>query len=298
MNKVLQYITVSLILLVAFACEEDININGDHQAILNVHFMKDSTQAYWMQIEPVANNAIIASLHQSLDITDTVSAHRKLENARIEIYSDNELITSIEPENELYTSEAWVPVEGKTYQVYGYANGYPVLSGECQVPYTVPFEMNYNYSNTFSNEGGSRYHELEVFLDISDPPNHNNFYFINTRRVDSNTFTIFDILSLDPFIEEGNILSDEFFNGDNHTIHFKFKPFALGLNEGGDIMIELWSISESYYNIFKSMYKYHFANRDDMYAEPVQIFSNVNNGLGVISASAVSRDTIRIPDQL
>ncbi len=26
------------------------------------------------------------------------------------------------------------------------------------------------------------------------------------------------------------------------------------------------------------MYKYHFANRDDMYAEPVQIFSNVNNG--------------------
>ncbi len=73
MNKVLQYITVSLILLVAFACEEDININGDHQAILNVHFMKDSTQAYWMQIEPVANNAIIASLHQSLVITDTVS---------------------------------------------------------------------------------------------------------------------------------------------------------------------------------------------------------------------------------
>ncbi len=130
-----------------------------------------------------------------------------------------------------------MPVEGKTYQVYGYANGYPVLSGECQVPYTVPFEMNYNYSNTSQTKEVAVIMNLKFSSDISDPPNHNNFYFINTRRVDSNTFTIFDILSLDPFIEEGNILSDEFFNGDNHTIHFKFKPFALGLNEGGDIMI-------------------------------------------------------------
>ncbi len=46
------------------------------------------------------------------------------------------------------------------------------------------------------------------------------------------------------------------------------------------------------------MYKYHYINHDYMYAEPVQIYSNVNNGLGVISASTVFRDTIRIPNKL
>ena len=58
-------------------------------------------------------------------------------------------------------------------------------------------------------------------------------------------------------------------------------------------MVELWSLSESQYYSWKSSFLYHEAN-NDIYAEPVQLYSNVKNGLGVISASSVARDTINL----
>lgn len=290
MNKILRYITIGLFLVLTISCEEDININGNHQAILNVHFMKDSTQAYWMLLKPIANDAIIASLHQSLDITDTIWANRKLENARIDIYSDNELVTSIEPDNELYTSQAWTPVEGKTYWVYGYADGYEVLSGECQMPYTIPINS-VEYKYNLVDDEFNFYDELEVYVNISDPANQKNYYFIQVFKIDQYGKSVMKIQTLDPFIEESNLFTDEFFNGKTHNIHFKKHPYQGNLIDA-KVVIELWSISESYYNIYKAMYQYHYVLHNDIYAEPVQIYSNVNNGLGVISASTVCRDTI------
>jgi len=291
MKKTLIYIGIGLIILTLNACEDDIEINGNHQPILNVHFMKDGSRPFWMIVDPVDDNAVLTCLHQTVDITDTVSSHRKVENAKIEIYSNDELITCIEPENELYTSEPWTPIEGKTYQVYGYANDYPVLTGECKIPYTVPINyIEYNY--TLSNDEFNSFAEFEGFINITDPVDQNNFYYLNVIRVSSQGESIFKLQFLDPFIEEGNIFSDEFFNGKSHNIHFKPHPYY-PIREG-NLIFELWSISESYYNIFKSMYLYHYINHFDNYAEPVQFYSNVNNGLGVISASSVARDTIRI----
>ncbi len=51
------------------------------------------------------------------------------------------------------------------------------------------------------------------------------------------------------------------------------------------------SLSESQYYSWKSSNLYHEAN-EDFYAEPVQIYSNVSNGLGVIGAACIARDTI------
>lgn len=294
MKKTLIYIGIGLIILTLNACEDDIEINGNHQPILNVHFMKDGSIPFWMIVDSVDDNAVLTCFHQSIDITDTVSSHRKVENTKIEIFSDNELIVSIEPENEQYASLSWTPIEGKTYQIYGYADGYPVLTGECQIPYTVP--INYiEYEYTLVNDEFNFYDKLEGNINITDPPEYKNFYFLLVRRTVYEESFITNMDYIDPFVEEGDIFSDEFFNGKSHTIHFS-KNF-IGAYDGADLIFELWSVSESYYNIYKSMYLYHYINHFDKYSEPVLFYSNVNNGLGVISASTVSRDTITIPNQ-
>ena len=223
MKRILTYIYIGLALLSLNACEDDLDINGNHQPILNVHFMKDSSRPYWMLIEaPVSTNSVLASIHQTIDITDTVSSHRKVENAKIEIFSDDEFIASIEPENELYTSETWNPVEGKTYQVYGYADGYPVLTGECQIPCTVP--INYiEYEYTLVDDEFNYYDELEVYINITDPVDQKNFYYLNVIHVSSYGEHLLKLQYLDPFIEEGNIFSDEFINGKNYNLRFEIQ---------------------------------------------------------------------------
>ena len=306
MKKILTYIYTSLTLLGLSACEEDLNINGDHQPSLSVSFYKNSScpERFYL---PVNKNYIGVVLSQTLDLADTVLSHSKVENARIEIYADDELILLVEPQDEKNIYLDFDPVEGKTYRVYGYADNYPVLSGECTIPYTVPINyINCNYEYELLEEDhpvcNTCNNKLEGIINFTDPQECSNFYFLQTFFYLPNgeyRETLVDFI--DPIIKDGCVFSDEFINGKNHSIKFKTRSMSCAYDnfpiEDCIFIIELWSISESYYHSIKSSFLLKETN-NDLYAEPVQLYSNVNNGLGVISASSVARDTIWLKDQL
>ncbi len=136
MRKVARLIFYVISLLV-ISCEEDINFNGTHKPVLSVVFNKNSSwpEKFYLNVN---EDFVTCGLRQTLNIGDTVTSHAQTENSRIEVYSDNELILTLDPENENLEFVSFDPNEGETYQVYGYADGYPVLSGECTIPYTIP----------------------------------------------------------------------------------------------------------------------------------------------------------------
>ena len=302
MQKITAIIFIIFTVFVNTSCEEGLNLNGDHQPSLSVNFYKNSScpERFYL---PVNKNYIGAVLSQTLDLADTVLSHSKVENARIEIYADDELILLVEPQDEKNIYFDFDPVEGKTYKVYGYADNYPVLSGECTIPFTVSInyiEHVYKYElleedhpicNTCNNI-------LEGIINFTDPKEYTNIYFLQTYFYlpnDKYRYALVDFI--DPIIEDNGVFSDEFINGNNYSIKFKTRSMSCAYDnfpiEDCIFIIELWSISESYYHSIKSSFLLKETN-NNLYAEPVQLYSNVNNGLGVISASSVARDTINL----
>jgi hypothetical protein len=266
------------------SCQDEIEINGEHQPVLGAHFFINNSMPFLNNYQP-EKNLISLQIKQTLDLADTISSHQKVENARIEIYSDNELILFLEPENEKTVYIDLAPIEGKTYQVYGYADGYPVLSGKCTVPIAVPINFIESTLDTINNI-------LECSLNFTDPANTLNYYRLYTYHISSSSGYPDPgyIKCDDPIVDDYYVFTDEFIKGSTYNLRFDIQNIS---NEIDQVMVELWSISESTYYGWKSSFLYQEAN-DDIYAEPVQLYSNVENGLGVISASSVARDTINI----
>lgn len=76
------------------------------------------------------------------------------------------------------------------------------------------------------------------------------------------------------------LLSDRLFNGKDHSISFKIQPY---FSDAQIISICFSSISESYYE-YQTTSSLQRDVSGDPFAQPVQVFTNIQNGLGVFAA--------------
>ena len=87
--------------------------------------------------------------------------------------------------------------------------------------------------------------------------------------------------------------TDETFNGTNYT--FKAKTWKIASEEGevaAGVMVIVRSLSEDYFK-YKLTYSKYLETQGSPFAEPVQVYSNIENGFGIFGgySSAVS-DTL------
>jgi hypothetical protein len=59
------------------------------------------------------------------------------------------------------------------------------------------------------------------------------------------------------------------------------------------LVVELQSISESYYQYLKSMTSN--GGGDDFFSEPVQVYSNITNGIGILGSYTQSSKVVELP---
>lgn len=91
--------------------------------------------------------------------------------------------------------------------------------------------------------------------------------------------------------------SSEFLKEESFTGDSVFTAFSGGLfNEGGvfdssAIRVNLLQTDEAYYNFHTSLNRYEGEN---FFSEPIQVYSNVQNGVGVVSAYRVRSVRIRV----
>jgi hypothetical protein len=97
-----------------------------------------------------------------------------------------------------------------------------------------------------------------------------------------------------------SIFSDELFNGKEYTLSFNTdKSYIDYLLEGKEafpeaeifLLPELRSISKEYYDYQTSMVKYWNADGNP-FAQPVQVYTNIENGFGIFAGFGKSNDTI------
>lgn len=143
---------------------------------------------------------------------------------------------------------------------------------------------------------------LMLALKLEDPVGSDYYNIFPTDGLQSFTSTdpVFaDIMNLDAdsFLSENteyygygpyNIFSDNYFNGKTYTVSIKASVW--GLDEYEPLTLEVSRVDEHLYNYKKTYEAYESSNPGTvigMFTEPVQVYSNLQNAVGVVCAQSM-----------
>lgn len=89
-----------------------------------------------------------------------------------------------------------------------------------------------------------------------------------------------------------DIFSDDLINGKEYSLSFSFlTDYNVNANLNGNIFyIQLQSLSSEYYMYLRTLSSQN--NEMGIFAEPTQIFNNINGGIGILGAFSVSEKMI------
>ena len=108
-----------------------------------------------------------------------------------------------------------------------------------------------------------------------------------------------NISTEDPVVENINdieygaqklLFTDQSFDGQEYKLRF-FIPYYY--SENASFKVRTYSCSESYYKYIKTIDKYHETN-GDFFSQPVQIYSNVENGIGIFGGYRINETELII----
>lgn len=228
----------------------------------------------------------------------------------------------------IYSSSDIYPQKGKTYRIEVEHSDYDNVSCETTVPIPVPiisidtikYEDGYSYSVSLAFKDSADYDNYyrvyvrakwgigNMYKDSSEIDS----IYVCTESIgtwlNSDDVLIEGAENSDDFLfgsagNQYNIFSDELIAGKQYTLDFELSgqmfgraydydkyeyTYDLDENEFYYIEIELQSISYDEYWYLQSYLNYYW-NDGEFYAEPVQVYSNVENGTGIFAGYSASR---------
>jgi hypothetical protein len=232
------------------------------------------------------NDKITIYLNKLSNITD--STFTVLENVKVKIYEQEELIWDKESENGICEIGVF-PIIGKEYKLEFTDNKGNIISSKDIIPEKINITDATYLFPVYEDTYGSKFGK--VTLSFQDELKVTNYYEIVILGKDSainQTFNINSrIISLDnendPFSPGTLLFTDELFNGEKLDLDIFVSSYDAPI-------IVLKNVSYHYYKYRKSIIA-HFYNqnveRDDVYSlfkgDPVELYSNVSNGLGIFA---------------
>lgn len=223
-----------------------------------------------------------------------------------------------------YVSQGVKPVYGSTYRIEVEMAGMKKASGEAGLPDIIPVIG----LDTIEDQQGEGNTLMEAKVRFSDPGGENNFYRIAARSSEGMYYgdktvpwspetpvTIYEsdcsyASSNDPVITPRKEEQDLFDMQIQNTYHIfsdeliagKEYALTLGINhrwpdtyyyEFSLFNFELQSITEDFYMYLRTS-SAHMQTNDAFITEPVLVYTNIENGLGVVGAMSSSTVTLKI----
>ncbi len=248
-----------------------------------------------------------------------------INDASVLLYSNSVLLDVLTNENNGTYSSNVLPAPGDSYKIEIIKDS-EKLSGSTTVPGSTPlYEPKIEFPTGYDALNQQYFGELTFSID--DDPNVENFYevIIFTKIYDSHTNTYRYSYKNDPAYvivpdkivqNEGDwdyyptsiFYSDKLFNGKKQQFAFSITPagysivegvWISGLEEDGYILLR--SISEEYY-MYRKYYTRHAYNANIQSdgiqnllftGEPLDMYTNVEGGLGVVAAYSSSISKIK-----
>ena len=297
MKKLFLLLSISLVYI---SCEKVIPFEGDvniPKLVINSIFQSDST--------------FKVHVSSSRSVIDTAS-FQNIEDAVVTIKDDNGSIieTLNYVENGFYIGQTF-PQENQTYSLQVTHPNYTNITSSDSLPSPITINS-IDTSTTVDPINGDR---LQITLNFNDPESSQNYYLIETYSVNEylliknsdtteyelDTTKQFMVLTDEVFQNGGSpwreqgLFNDLLFNGQNKALELEI-PYEnySGIEVGYEwsyktlsVRVNLHNISKSYYYYRTSLELYQGASGNP-FAQPVQVYSNIENGFGVFAGSQIS----------
>jgi|TARA_Y100000992_G_scaffold154987_1_gene103523 hypothetical protein len=297
MKRLLFLLSISLAYI---SCEKVIPFEGDvntPKLVINSVFESDST--------------FKVHVSSSRSVIDTASFNN-IDDAIVTIKDGNENIieTLNHVENGFYKGQTF-PQENQTYILEVNHPNYANITASDSLP--SPITINSVDTSTIIDPiNGNR---LQISMNFDDPENTQNYYLIETYSVNEylviknsdtteyelDTTKQFMVLTDEVFQNGGSpwreqgLFNDLLFNGQNKTLELEIPNDSWSGSEDGydwsyqtlTLRLYLHNITLSYYYYRTSLELFQNASGNP-FAQPVQVFSNVENGFGVFAGSQIS----------
>lgn len=234
-------------------------------------------------------------------------------DATVRVYENGILLgetsesSSLEFETFARYSFPFSAVSGRTYRIEVERSGYPTATAEETISQetAVATISNLNTNGTFDQFGG--YVDIDFTVELEDPLGDDYYqivlfgetqepYFFDTdtgfvevtdslRTVRYELYTETNSVAVEEYLYNQLIFDDRLFNGSNFSIRcesdFWFQNGVFEVEP--KLVIQVNKLSESYYNYITTTELQSWLDGDP-FAEPVQIYSNVEGGLGFLGS--------------
>lgn len=232
----------------------------------------------------------------SKGILDTTFMYDPLPGAEVKLIEDGLFVEQLTYNNTSKQYESiLMPQEGKTYKLEVNHDGYTSVTAEDKLPLSTSISGINITRNVREVEG-----EWESDLDfVIEDPVDENFYSIEIFVLDTINMHagLVCFKTTDPAIKSGATIldneevfcnrvyfEDKVFNGTNHAITITIKEFDI--DWGHRMIIVLRTLSRANYMYNRSV-KIQQYTRDNPFAEPVIVFNNIVEGLGIFAGGVI-----------
>ena len=267
------------------ACEQVIEPDlPEHtpRLVLQAFFTSDST---WVAFVGRSAGILEAMPEREMSVAD----------ATVELLQEGRIIDRLEffQEERVYMWAKGALQTGESYSLRVAAPGFATIEATDAIPRPVPTAV-VSYLTHTSDRSESRIKgDMSIKLEIQDPPGETNYYqirmfaFFRSEQYEGSFSTqdpsiIADNAADEPFNESfytAPFFKDTLFDGQTHAIELSGNYNAPGRTR---LRVQVLHVSETYYEHLRSA-KSHESTLDNPFAEPVSVYSNVENGYGIFA---------------
>jgi hypothetical protein len=186
---------------------------------------------------------------------------------------------------------------GDRVEVFAEASGFDPVSSEQVVPDIAPI-IDVNFREGALLVDGIRPHQFEV--SFNDPPGKQNYYLLKVIGLEKmDAFELKSIVRMqteDPILNENTLtdeLQDQFvfddraFESRKFVVIFTSESLMQPSIGKKSFLIQLHALSKDSYLFEKTVVAYQ-RSKDNPFAEPVIVHSNINDGFGLFSFDVIS----------
>lgn len=314
MKKIIILSTIIILIVLGISCEKTIEIDLDDakiRLVVNAEMNPDST--------------VKVNVTRSRHILDN-AAIEAVTDAIVKLYEDDVFIGNLTYESRGFYKINYKPLIGKKYKIEVYHEKYDDVYGFTEIP--IPIEINkIDTIKKFSEYGDEIYN---FSIKLTDVPVTQNYYMISLRndytyQYWDDNIVVYDTVQngdtivvnvtygayvtmresqklwfesedmiIDAFIYNNNsvVFSDELFKGEQYSVKLDVYRYSF-YGDTNKIYIDLYSISPEYYKYLVSFEK-HQNTSGDPFSEPVMVYTNIFDGIGIFGSAAVFTDSIQI----
>lgn len=196
----------------------------------------------------------------------------------------------------IYKLNNYLPVAGQTYHLNVTHAGFDPVDAQTQTPSVITINSTdtlrkndeMNYSIKFSdNASTTNYYAIAIEkIIIGDFYQYSDYYFETSEIFTQNGSADVDGTKYGSIF----LFSDATFNGGQCIFDASTYNPAQS-TDSTIVVVSLMSLSEDYFKYKLSLEKYQ-ETAGDPFAQPVQVYSNVENGFGIFGGYSVYRDSL------